>query len=351
MNSHCPLPMRSRGFTLTELIVVIAVIAMLGGILLAAMSGVRRRALYSRTESTMQEFAKACESFQLDHDRYPGALREEILATAPGNGWISGTENALIELMGGSRLRSPFDAVGGYSWTDFESFGGHTFGYPNGWSVKIDVPRIGEGPVINGTPHAPYFTANEQQVAATRGQIARLAMPLQCAQHGESDVLCVPDLLDAWGQPIVYLRRARMTGPLFDDGSGTPPQFYKVSARPYTRSGYLGEFQRPQRGVSGALNRIGSILNASNDEHIENRCFAQIIRHTGFGAPDDAFNGTARGNYVLFSAGPDGVYFSVDDGPGSSGMLIGSQLDFEDFFDMGPAVIDEFDDLRVFGGG
>ncbi len=330
---------RRRGFTMTELLVVIGIIAVLAGILLAAMGGVRRRAMQTQTESTMQEFSKACESFQLEHGRYPGAIPEEVLAGATGI-TLSGTENALLDLMGGYRVRSPFDTPNSPAWDDYNAFGGQAYSFPGNWSVKVDINRLGEGPVINGTPYAPYFTPSERQVAAAQGQVSGGA----CAQLGQGTVPCMPDLLDSWGQPIVYLRRARTSGPLFADGGpdNVPPQFFAGPAHPYTRSARLGEFARPQ---------AGSILNASGDPIIENQCLAQIIRHTGFAAADDAFNGTARGAYVLISAGPDGVFFSVDDGPGTPNEPIGVGLDWSEFFDLGPAVISEFDDIRVFGGG
>ena len=69
-----------RGFTMTELVVVIGVIAVLAGILLAAMGGVRRKALATTTLSTMTEFSKACDAFQLEHGRYPGVVPENVLA-------------------------------------------------------------------------------------------------------------------------------------------------------------------------------------------------------------------------------------------------------------------------------
>ena len=97
---------------MTELVVVIGVIAVLAGILLAAMGGVRRKALATTTLSTMTEFSKACDAFQLEHGRYPGLIPENNLARglpslSPPN--ISGTENALLELMGGVRTESDPD--------------------------------------------------------------------------------------------------------------------------------------------------------------------------------------------------------------------------------------------------
>ena len=112
---HSPQARRDshRGFSMTELLVVIGVIAVLAGLLLAAMGGVRRRALGTQTESTMQQFARACDAFQLEHGFYPGVSPDEILAGATGGKGtpvITGTENALLHMLGGSRVASPLYA-------------------------------------------------------------------------------------------------------------------------------------------------------------------------------------------------------------------------------------------------
>ena len=69
----------AKGFTLIEILVVIAIIAVLAGILLAALSGVQKAAQKTQTESLMQSFARACDSFALDHGRYPGLLPESAI--------------------------------------------------------------------------------------------------------------------------------------------------------------------------------------------------------------------------------------------------------------------------------
>jgi prepilin-type N-terminal cleavage/methylation domain-containing protein len=344
---------RRPGFTMTELLVVIAVIAILAGILLAAMGGVRQRALYTQTESTMQEFSKACEAFQVEHNRYPGAIPEDVLAAGSGIPDISGTENALADLMGGTRVLTPFDDANSFAADDFDTFGTgqavvYTLGGSTGWRLKADINLMGEGPVLNGTPYAPYFTPSESQFAAARGQVYGNDEEHNCRQLTGSGDMCLPDLLDAWGQPIVYLRRARASGPLFDDGSGVPPQFHAAPAQCYTRSKQLGEQGRSQLGADK-----GSVLNAAGGVGSvgQNRVFAQILRHTGFAAESASFAGTARGAYALFSAGPDGVYFAVDDGPGTPSQKIGEGIAVDDFIGMGPSIISEFDDVRVFGGG
>ncbi len=152
---------RRRGFTMTELLVVIGVIAVLAGILLAALGGVRRKAMATTTVSTMTEFSKACDTFQLEHGRYPGAIPENVMAdTSVGPiPPISSTENALLDLMGGYRILSPTTATP-VDWdTDFACSPPvvcHTLSPGNGqgdWEIRVDINRLGEGPLLFGKPY------------------------------------------------------------------------------------------------------------------------------------------------------------------------------------------------------
>ena len=315
--SHLVSPGRHRGFSMTELLVVIGIIAVLAGILLVAMRGVRETGLRTQTESTMQEFSKACDTFQIEHGYYPGIVPETILAgsTTPP---LSGTENALLDLMGGAirgddpRYTDPaFD-----DWQVIEIQPDNDLA-----KIKVNVNLIGDGPVINGRPFAPYFTPGGSAL-------------VQAEYKPNTNRL--PDLLDAWGQPIIYVRSMRSTGPLVGDvGDIPPPQFSRAAMTPYTESTALGAFGKNQTSLS--ILKMGDAT------------FAQIIRHPGFGEPGEPLNGTARGAYVLISAGPDGIYFSVTDGPGSPSNPVDDIVNDPDFNN--PRVVEEYDDVRRFGGG
>ncbi len=330
---------RRRGFTMTELIVVIGVIVVLAGILLAAMGGVRRKAMATTTVSTMTEFSKACDTFQLEHGRYPGALPENVIAEAPASPpLLSSTENALWDLMGGYRIMGPTTATPADWDTDFDCDPPrvicHEFSGGD-WEIRVIINRLGEGPLLFGKPYSPYFTPSASQVGAAQGQAT--SYPHQ-----------LPDLLDAWGQPIIFLRRARPSGPLVavdTDGlpsSGVQPQFYTKGMLPYTSATNLGELGRDQK--------VLSILNTATNP---NATFAQILRHPSlgnFGTEAYAQAGTAQGAYILISAGPDGVYFSRKDGPGTPEMpvddIVEGNADYQN-----PAIVKEYDDIRIFGGG
>ena len=80
---------------------------------------------------------------------------------------------------------------------------------------------------------------------------------------------------------------------------------------------------------------------------------------TTTGDPAEPWNGIARGAYVLLSAGPDGIFFSRGDGPGTPAdtdgdgapnwvddIVTNTNPDYNR-----PKVVEEYDDIRVFGGG
>ncbi len=331
---------------MTELMVVIGIIAVLAGILLTAMRGVRTKALQTQTMSTMQEFSKAADGFQMVHNRYPGVVPEGILADPSFGGFpsLSGMENALLDLMGGYRLKTTMD--GPQAQTEYDLFnvnGVERDLGASGWQITIDVNRIGEGPHIEGRAYAPYFTPAESQLSVADGQMRTAVSVESCDDPAEP---CLPDLLDAWGQPIIYVRRARTSGPLVGKPVDPQPQFYMDSMNPYLKSIRLGKAGKDQTDAGG-----GSILNVATTSLIE-ATFAQVIRHPSLGGDDStaasALGGTAQGAYVLISAGPDGVYFSAKDGPGTPKSPVKDIIDDPDYE---ATIVRQYNDIRVFGGG
>lgn len=313
------------GFSLTELLVVIGIIVLLVGILLVALGKVQEKARRTQTESTMQQFLNACTAFQAENDRYPGVIPEVLLAGNPQG--ISSTENALLDLLGGCRVLSPTDLSGGTADTvyqDYKTAATATssmleYLWPTAsgqWSLVIDTRKIGEGPVINGKPRAPYFTPSSSE-------LVKLANPAND----------IPDLVDAWGQPILYLRQLRERGPLVAPANNTPaPQFLPGGLAPYVSSTALGELAKDQVTLS--------ILNTSPDSNLT---LAKMLVHP-------ALADQAKGGICLISAGADGVYFSRLDGPGSQGAPIDDIVTNPAPENNNIKVVDDYDDVRVFGG-
>jgi prepilin-type N-terminal cleavage/methylation domain-containing protein len=310
-------------FTLVELLVAVAIILVLIGILLPALGKVSTKARVTATQATMNDFAKACDTFQQQFGYYPGVVPENVLAATP-NCPISGTENALLHLMGGA-VRDDDPSYASAAGTEFV-FGTSGSTGTGQVRVKINPLDIGSGPRIEGKKYEPFFAPKDNQLKPLPGQVG--------------ETLVIADLVDAWGQPIAYLRASRQGGLL----SGTiaeKAQFYLEPLSPYFSSTALGELGVDQ--VQSSVFGMGSAVEQRN-------YLAQLIRHPSMGsftALTDARAGTARGRYVLVSPGPDGIYFSkTNDGPtGGTPFTYGNTLVTK------PDVVTTYNDVVVFGGG
>ncbi|MSR41020.1 MAG: hypothetical protein EXS10_03865 [Phycisphaerales bacterium] len=313
------------------MLVVIGIIALLIAILLPALSKVQERARKTETESLMQEFAKACELFQQQNGFYPGIVPENILAADPK---ISGTENAILQLCGGGIPQDDplyndtlYNAANG--WTEI-TFNGGAAGI---FRIKVNPARVGYGPRIRGVETPPYFSPKSGSLAPSAGQ----SLVSANADPFASDTYRIPDLLDSWGNPIVYMRRIRDVGPLV--GLASNSQFAMSPITPYTASVELGDSGQDQ---------TNSLFNAAIAT-LRDATLAQIIRSSAFGKNHEPLYGNAKGSIALFSAGKDGVFFSKYDGPGS---VTTAKIDIVTAASnpTGPDVVNEYDDVRVFTG-
>ena len=326
---------RRRAFSMVELLVVIAIIVALVGLLLVALRGAQTAAQETKTLSTMKAFANAAEQYRQEHGEYPGLIPDDVIANSP----ITTTQNALLALMGGAVayhptfLQNNLDQFTSFAMLD----GSKTVTLGNGWTMSYNADRFGTGPILNGKQYEPYLSVDDDVVRPAEGSSAAVI------SQGQLNGAMLPDLIDAWGQPIIYIRRFSPSGVLVSSAASDRPQFIFGGFDQYLMSDELGELGYDQTGGASALE-----LSILNDTAVAREdTLAQIIRNGAVGEPDDP-QGSSGPGFVLISAGADGIYYNVADGPGTRDMPVNNIVTDPDHGN--PKVVESYDDIRVTGG-
>ncbi|MCH2142323.1 MAG: prepilin-type N-terminal cleavage/methylation domain-containing protein [Phycisphaerales bacterium] len=366
----------SRGFSLVEVMVVIALIGVLAGILLVAVGGATDSAKRAQTRSTLESVSAAMDAFRIEHSEMPGLVPPRVL----GDGSLmTSSQNVLLHLMGGARVSvqvddQPADPIAEAEYGRFEAAAQNEDGMeaielalqdPDNsniiYNVAVRVPRIGAGPLINGKQYAPYLSPKDSEINRRADQLSvNLGDPANFHPSAK-DFGCtlLPDLVDAWGQPIIILRRDRKSGPvlLVDPEDTTAPQFEVTGIDRYLGANTLGKANSRQR-LDPANQYLGSRIAPIGDSgELEERAYWLFLLLTTsamewdidgeHGAP---YSGTARGGYMLMSPGADGVFMARQDGPidPSTGA---PDLDFEEEDDRSDhKYLESFDDVVFYGG-
>ncbi len=338
----------ARAFTLIELLVAISIIAVLLGILLPTIAGVRSAARKASTQSLMRNVRVAIDAFQADTGRAPGYFSAQEMgnfdnAAPPARGFTA-MENALLELtLPADSVQTVADSDSSSAPSDTNTFidvGPHTINQDQ--NVRVNVAEIG---TASG---GSYLSIGSEHLRAIEGQIS--AAPLTDDQgervvtiNGQPTLIGMPDIIDYFGQPIMLWQRdtsvqlpatefADSTGP--DDAvfaslwnqdapqNGTRAAFYWASNAGYLSAGsptYGQNEALPDKREGLGEQRINqAFLSCIGERLTSNPLWVSNSLMGALGAPafpNDPASGElpvpirARGDIILHSAGPNKVFF------------------------------------------
>lgn len=355
-------PAARIAFTLIELLIVIVIIGIVIAITLPALGGARNASKQLASRNLARDLSGAIAQYETDKRRLPGYFGAAEMG-GPDNATRGFTtlENALLDLTGGM-----VDETGPSTVTVGP-------GSSPSLTVYVDVDLIGAGTGDN----APYFIPTAKNYIAQDGEVGGM-------QAGTSPKE-LPDLVDAFNSPFLLwmenpsAKNARVLEPGATTGVGVrftrihsgssmndAARFYWNSNAGFLNSEKLGSLGRSQvRSGSDRHSLIGggvipkdlvqSLMGLLGNPSNSNVGLSNV-------AYDETLPATARGLFVIQSAGPDGVFVSSRDNGASR--LRGSVIEYWlTWYDPGGArlldesgkpssadIIEDFDDIVVSGG-
>jgi type II secretory pathway pseudopilin PulG len=287
--------------TLVELLVVMAIIAVLASILVPGIAGVRRSAMNAQTLALMQTVTTAFTQFREEKQRLPGVFSQDAISSAANLSGFTQMENALLDLAGGVDPRTDLGAA-------------HAFEVRMGdQSVRINTRMVG---CSGGPGYLPLackgLDSNEPQangIAPARPGIDQIIDPNRGPDKRE-----MPDLLDAWGRPIILWSRNEFSGPnpVFS-GNFSPQNATERRARFYWASnrGYLEAPSQASKSALGAgaepSRRLRSIDAILGDPAMPNPASG--------GQEGHYVPLTAKGDFMLHTTGRDGLFMDNGGNP------------------------------------
>ncbi len=325
---------RASGFTLVELLAVIAIIGLLISILVPALSKVREQGKKVSTQNLLGVLGKGCEMFQVDFQRYP--------RSAGGNPFEASTYPVDLTTW-------PSIPLSGAQWLILELAGANFLGYVSPGDVRT-YDTNGDGQINDADwlkyydpnapsqyrrwgPYIPTTGRNLQSPEANaveanrRADLPQLLDPCQPAagtsiwNNGK-----LPMAVDAFRFPVLYYAaNDQAKFPFCDDWTATPRKVGRYdqldnlaftdsdvpTPEPPTVPSYYNLSGTGKQHPFGKLGWISTSSGTISDP----QTFAGRIHDPGvFGSGTTGKVWPRRADsFLLVSPGPDGLYGTEDD--------------------------------------
>jgi len=280
-----------RGFTLTELLVVVGIIIALVALLIPALSHVRKKGRDKEAESMLTGLAQALQTYHTTFGAYPGPMSPGATASVSTKG-MSGAQNMLL----------------GLSYTMYDSAQAPAGSLALGSGYSVD-PTNAKGPVnlANRGPTGAYeqlnsfFTVTARNVSPPSPGVPPTwpAGGFPGIAPGAGNNFNFPVLVDTYPDalPILYYRRSPgVSMPVAADNNNAPAGYFLRDNLEYTN----GKLTTANGTLYDqlAMNAAGA---PSPGQALRSKDLQKY-------ASDSGTPPNARGGFMLISAGADRLY-------------------------------------------
>lgn len=280
------------GFTLIEIMVVVAIIVLLIAFLIPAIGAARNSAHRTATTAQMRTIAMGCDNYYTMFNAYPGAISE---ANYDGgtNVQFSSSQALVLALTRAFCYRDPS------TFTTSAFLGTEQINTLNFWvanQASVTPRDYSTGPSDNngnviGKSYEPFLNPTPPQLSPSVGILTPPA----------NNPALVPTFVDnAYGNeslPILYYRAARKYDPSVNNGAGNMVPVSQNSGNFsafYTAS---NDWLVSQVPATSGLSKF-TANGTTNTANLSNELFNK----------DAGGNYVAKGAYLLISAGQDRIY-------------------------------------------
>ncbi len=324
MKAHCRAPRRS-GFTLVEMLTVIAIITLLIGILVPSLSAARTAATRTAVSAQLNAISTGCEMFRNDEGQYPasnpftfGPYGQLAAQNTAINNWevnnLTGAHLIVDAMVGRDFLGyDPKAGLGPGAAVDSRWYAGAV---PAG-----QFPRARRNAYIR--PEGIASATADKPPQDAFGTYDPSAVPNPYLPRVDAADTTVPVFVDKFGFPVLYYRanpRTNQSTPIIQSPAGVPVDPNVGDGVYDGRDNAL--FTSPvgrQHRISDA-NVASYLYNPGTAQFLDNN-FAEFIRSfrassyvAGSNPPIIQYPRPVNSeSFILLSAGKDGIFGNLDD--------------------------------------